>query len=157
MILKNKIKLIVYDFDGVMTDNRVLVSEDGSEAVFCNRSDGMAVIKMKKLGIKQIIISTETNKVVSMRAKKLSIEVLQGIEDKATVLKKYCLKFKIKLNDVMYVGNDTNDLEAMKLVGVGVAPADADESIKKISKIVTKSKGGYGVIRELYKMMCEVL
>ncbi len=153
LLKKDKIKLFVYDFDGVMTDNRVLVSDDGHEAVFCNRSDGMAVIKIKKLGLQQVIISTETNPVVSMRAKKLGIEVLQGIEDKATVLKKYCEKLKVSLKDVLYVGNDINDLDAMKLVGIGVSPADGDESIKKISKIITKAKGGYGVIRELYKMM----
>ena len=146
--LKN-IDLIIYDFDGVMTDNRVLVREDGEEAVFCNRSDGLAISKIKRMGISQLIISTETNKVVEVRAKKLGIPILHGINNKKEILKKYCKEKNIDLSKVIYVGNDINDLEAMKIVGFSVAPADAAKKIKKIAKIITGARGGEGVVREL--------
>ncbi|KPJ57014.1 haloacid dehalogenase [Parcubacteria bacterium DG_74_2] len=143
------IQLIVYDFDGVMTDNRVLVFQNEKEAVFCNRSDGLAISKIKKKKIPQIIISTEKNKVVKARAKKLRIPVLQSENDKEKLLKRYCQKKKISLNKVIYIGNDINDLEVMKIVGYPVAPCDASKEIKCIAKIITKKKGGEGVVREL--------
>jgi len=143
------IQLIVYDFDGVFTDNKVLVFEDGKEAVFCNRADGLAIQKIKELGIPQIILSTEENQVVKARAKKLNIEVVHGITDKKIVLIDYCKKKNYDLKKVLYIGNDLNDLEVMKSVGYPIAPIDAVKEIKKIAKIITKARGGKGVIREL--------
>ncbi|KAF0135235.1 MAG: sialic acid synthase [Candidatus Saganbacteria bacterium] len=149
------IKLIIYDFDGVMTDNRVLIGENGEESVFVDRSDGLAISELKKLGIKQIIVSTETNPVVGARAKKLNIPFLQSQKDKKTVVKKYLQQNKIDKNRVVYIGNDINDKEVMLEVGWPIAPFNAHEEIKKISKIVLKTKGGYGVIREfLDKLGC---
>lgn len=146
--IKN-IDLIIYDFDGVLTDNKVLVMEDGREAVFCNRSDGLAISKIKQIGTSQMIVSTEVNKVVEVRAKKLEIPVLQNVNNKKALVEKYCQEQNIDLNKVIYVGNDFNDLEVMKIVGFPVAPADATEEIKDIARIITKAKGGEGVIREL--------
>lgn len=143
------VHLIVYDFDGVMTDNKVFVFQDGKEAVICNRADGLAISEIKKIGIPQIIISTETNLVVKARAEKLDLPVLHGIDDKTETLKKYCAEHSIKLKRVLYIGNDSNDLESMKIVGYPVSPADATKEVKKISMIVTKKKGGDGVIREI--------
>ena len=144
------IQLIAYDFDGVMTDNKVLVFEDGKEAVVCNRADGLAIQKIKELGIPQIILSTEKNQVVRFRARKLNIEVIQGIRDKKAALEIYCKNKKYNLKSVLYVGNDINDLEIMKLSGYSVAPQDAHHKIKQVSNIVIGVKGGNGVIRELY-------
>lgn len=155
-MLKNNIKnidLIIYDFDGIMTDNKVLVFEGGKEAVFCNRADGLAICKIKELGIPQIIISTEENRVVEARAKKLNIEVIYGVRDKKSTLMDYCKKKNYDLKRVLYIGNDINDLDVMKSVGYPIAPSDAHESVKKISKIITNVKGGNGVIRELYEMI----
>ncbi|HPN83952.1 MAG TPA: HAD hydrolase family protein [Victivallales bacterium] len=143
------IKLIVFDFDGVMTDNRVLVSEDGKESVFCNRSDGIGINILRKSGYKMLILSTEKNRVVKARAKKLKMSVLNGIYDKKKVLCEYCRKNNIKMTSVCYVGNDINDLSAMKSVGVKVCPSDAYSEIKSISDIVLKKAGGDGVVREL--------
>ena len=86
----NNIKLIVYDFDGVMTDNRVIVREDGIESVIVSRADGMGVGIIMEMGIPQVILSSETNRIVSFRAKKLGIPVLQGVDDKKTALLNYC-------------------------------------------------------------------
>lgn len=145
----NKCRLIVFDFDGVMTDNRVLVSEDGKESVFCNRSDGIGVNVFRKAGYRMLILSTEANKIVKARADKLKIPVLYGIDDKKKALAQYCGKIKIKLSDVVFIGNDINDLEAMQSAGLKIAPRDARREILNIADYVTKTKGGYGVIREI--------
>ena len=148
-IFKEKIKLIVYDFDGIMTDNKVYVNQDGKETVQVNRGDGLGISEIKKLGFKQIIISTEKNLVVTTRAKKLDIYCLQGIENKKDVLMKYCKKNDFDLKNVAYVGNDINDKEAMEFVGYSFCPSDAHVSIKKLSNHILDTKGGNGVIREL--------
>jgi len=145
--------LIVYDFDGVMTDNRVLVLEDGTEAVRVNRADGLGVDQLRTSGFKQIVMSTETNRVVQTRVKKLQIEALQGSGDKARDLTDYCEASGINLAKVLYVGNDTNDLDVMRLVGFPVAPADAHPDVLKIAKYVTRARGGDGVIKELSELL----
>jgi 3-deoxy-D-manno-octulosonate 8-phosphate phosphatase (KDO 8-P phosphatase) len=141
--------LLVYDFDGVMTDNRALVFQDGSEAVFINRSDGWGIAQLRKAGFRQIILSTERNPVISERAKKLQIEVHQDSNDKALDLVAYCQANDIDITKVLYVGNDVNDLGAMSLVGFPVAPADSHPEVLKIAKHVTHACGGEGVIKEL--------
>lgn len=149
-----KVQLIVYDFDGVMTDNQVFVFEDGKEALICNRSDGMAVSKIKNMGIKQIILSTEKNPIVRKRANKLGIPCFVGKDNKKGFLNKYLLKNRISSHRVIFVGNDINDLEVMSWVGYPVATKDAAKEIKKIARITTKSAGGKGVVRELYYYLC---
>ena len=143
------IDLIVYDFDGVMTDNRMIVFQDGTKAVIVNRADGLGVDRFRSLGIPQLILSTETNPVVKARAAKLRLEVIASCQNKKNALKSYCTENGYALNKVMYVGNDLNDLEAMTIVGFPVAPADAHPKIKKIAKLITEAKGGGGVIKEV--------
>jgi 3-deoxy-D-manno-octulosonate 8-phosphate phosphatase (KDO 8-P phosphatase) len=147
------IKLIVYDFDGVMTNNKVLLNQFGIESVFVNRSDGLAINRIKKLGIRQLIISTEKNPIVRKRAGKLHIALMHGIKDKKKSLAKYCIKNKIDLNQVIYIGNDINDLEVMECVGYPLCPQDAYDEIKRISKLILKTCGGDGVIRELLSII----
>jgi len=147
------VQLIVYDFDGVMTDNKALIFEDGSEAVIVNRGDGLGVKILSQLGYKQIILSTEKNKVVSTRAKKLKIDSFQGIADKASVLRGICDENNVALKNVIFVGNDINDKKAMSMVGFPISPSDANEKIKGLSILTLKSKGGDGVIRELAEMI----
>jgi 3-deoxy-D-manno-octulosonate 8-phosphate phosphatase (KDO 8-P phosphatase) len=151
--INNKFDLIVYDFDGVMTDNRVYLSEDGKETVLCNRSDGLAVSLIKKIGIPQIIITTETNAVVRFRAKKLEIELIHSSLDKKNDLSKYCKEKQINIKRVAYIGNDLNDLEVMKSVGFAFCPSDACSEIKAISYLCLKSKGGEGVVREFLELL----
>ena len=147
------IKLLVYDFDGVMTDNRVLLNENGVESVFVNRSDGLAISKIKKLGLLQIIISTETNPIVLKRAEKLNIECYHGVENKLQTLKDILVLKKINKKNVAYIGNDVNDAEVMNYTAFPIAPADAYPEILSISSYITKAKGGYGVIREIYCLL----
>jgi 3-deoxy-D-manno-octulosonate 8-phosphate phosphatase (KDO 8-P phosphatase) len=150
-----KLRLIVYDFDGVMTDNKVYVDQKGNELVQVNRADGLGVSIIKKMGIEQVIISTERNPVVSERARKLGIPCLQGIDNKDTTLLDYCEKRKIDLKHVAYVGNDINDSDAMAIVGMKFCPADAHESIRAITDHTLKTKGGNGVVRELLDFIAD--
>jgi len=143
------IDLIVYDFDGVMTDNRVIVFQDGNEAVIVNRADGLGVDHFRNLGIPQLILSTETNPVVKARAAKLHLEVIASCKDKKIAIEKYCVQRGYDLNRVMYIGNDLNDLDVMEIVGFPVAPADVHPKIKKLARLTTEAKGGDGVVREL--------
>ena len=150
---RENIKLIVYDFDGVMTDNKVYVDQFGKESVQVNRGDGLGVSEIRKMGIKQIIISTEKNAVVSSRAKKLKIECLQGVDNKQIVLTDYCSQNKIQIETVAFVGNDINDKDAMEMVGYSFCPSDAHKSVKEISDHTFQVKGGSGVIRELFEYL----
>ena len=150
--LPDNIKLIVYDFDGVMTDNKVYIDQNGNEMVQVNRADGLGVSEIKKLGIKQIIISTEKNTVVSQRAKKLKIKCFQGVDNKREFLINYCNN-KFELNNVLFIGNDINDEEVMQIVGTSLCPADAVDRVKKISDYIFRSNGGDGIVRELFNLI----
>lgn len=145
----SNVKLIVFDFDGVMTDNRVIINEHGEESVIVNRADGLGINMLREHGFSMIILSTEENCVVEARARKLKLNVLQGINDKAVALRDYCAHNKIGLDSVLYVGNDINDFAVMEIVGIRVAPADAHNDIKNIADINLKTLGGRGVVREL--------
>ena len=148
-MLKKKIKLIVYDFDGVMTNNKVYLDQNGNEMARVNRADGLGVAEIKKLGIQQIIMSTEVNPVVKQRAIKLKIPCLQGLDNKKDYLIDYCKKNNIDIVQVAFVGNDINDKDVMTSSGITFSPSDAHPSIKSISDYVLKSKGGDGVVREI--------
>ena len=144
-----KIRLIAFDFDGVFTDNMVYVLQDGSEAVRCNRSDGIGLQKLKKLGIETVIISTESNPVVSARAGKLKIQCLQDCQDKRTALEKVAQESGIALGEVAFVGNDINDLPCLTHVGLPVVVQDAHPDIVSLAAYRTKARGGYGAVREI--------
>lgn len=153
MSIYSKIQLVIYDFDGVMTDNKALVFQDGSEAVYVNRADGLAISMIKKMHVDQIIVTTETNQIVKSRAEKLGIPIYSGVENKLSCIKKIIEENKISQDNVVYIGNDINDLDAMLFVGYPVAPNDAHESIKNISKIITNKSSGDGVIREVFDIL----
>lgn len=149
------VKLIIYDFDGVMTDNKALLMDDGREAVFIHRGDGLAVDMIKQMGIPQMIISTETNLIVKARAKKLGLPVLQAVGDKKAAVETVLKDRKVDRKHVVFVGNDLNDEGAMLSVDWPIAPADACEGIKKIARVVLSAKGGNGVVRELLDLLRE--
>ena len=157
-ILLNNIQLIIYDFDGVMTNNTVILSEEGIESVIVNRSDGYGVRMIKEeLGITQIIISTEKNSAVRKRAEKLGIDVMYGVEDKTVALKEYCEKNLFDFNNgALFIGNDLNDYKAMKLCKYCMCPCDAEPEIIKISDKVLNKGGGEGIARELYRLLKEL-
>ena len=150
-----EVKLIVYDFDGVMTDNRVIVDETGRESVVVNRADGLAVSLIRRMGIEQLILSTEKNPVVLKRAEKLGLICLNGVDNKKETLIEHLRRANIDRKNVVYIGNDLNDLEVMEYVGYPVAPADAAPAVKKIARTVTEARGGDGVIREFWDILSQ--
>ncbi|MFO1153549.1 MAG: HAD hydrolase family protein [Rhodospirillales bacterium] len=141
--------LVCFDFDGVMTDNRVLVMEDGTEGVLCNRSDGLGLERLRAAGIPVAVISKERNPVVTARCRKLKIPCHQGIDDKLRVLRELAAEQGVELTNVAYMGNDINDLPCMIGVGIAVAPADAYGEVLAIAHVVTRRDGGFGAVREL--------
>ena len=142
---------IVFDFDGVFTDNRVFIDENGKETVICDRSDslGIKMLKERRPDIKIIVISKETNKVVKARCDKLKIECKTGINDKLTIFKKIIAAENVKPDEVAYIGNDINDIECIQCAGVGVAVSDSDPKVLAVADYITRKKGGRGAIREI--------
>ncbi len=144
-----KIQAIIFDFDGVFTDNKVIIAENSLESVSCNRADGLGIKMLRANNIPLLILSGEINPVVARRAQKLALEVIQGVDDKKDALLGYCKVKGFLPEQVMYVGNDVNDYEAMKIVGFPAAPKDAHPQIKRIARFIINKKGGEGVIKEL--------
>jgi 3-deoxy-D-manno-octulosonate 8-phosphate phosphatase (KDO 8-P phosphatase) len=147
--LIRSIRLVVFDFDGVFTDNTVYVSQSGEEMVRCWRSDGLGLRKLERLGIDILILSTEANPVVSLRAKKLNVACEQGLDDKRAALRRAARARGVPLAQVAYVGNDINDLGCLQAVGFPVAVQDAHEDILGAIRYRTRAAGGYGAVREL--------
>jgi 3-deoxy-D-manno-octulosonate 8-phosphate phosphatase (KDO 8-P phosphatase) len=142
------IRLAVFDFDGVFTDNHVWVDGGGGESVRCSRADGLGLRRLEEVGVETLVVSMETAPVVGARALKLGIECRQGIEDKLPVLKKEAASRGIGLDDVAYVGNDVNDVECLGAVGLPVVPADAWPEARDQARWVLTRSGGEGCVRE---------
>jgi 3-deoxy-D-manno-octulosonate 8-phosphate phosphatase (KDO 8-P phosphatase) len=145
----SELSLIAFDFDGVLTDNKVYVFQDGSEAVACNRADGLAFDLLRAQGFPTVIISTERNPVVTARAEKLRIPVIQSAGDKVAALQRHCAEHGLDPDRVMFVGNDLNDLPVMAAVAYAVAVADAHPRVRELAWQVIETPGGAGVAREI--------
>jgi YrbI family 3-deoxy-D-manno-octulosonate 8-phosphate phosphatase len=144
-----KPKILFTDFDGCLTDDRVWLNQEGEEFVAANRKDGLAVKRLKNLGIQVVITSTETNKVILARGNKMGVEVLQGLADKAESIEQYLKQKNLSWTDVWYIGNDVNDLGAIERASLSLSPADAVKKVKKAVDIVLKTDGGRGIISEI--------
>ena len=144
-----QIDAFIFDFDGVLTDNLVYISEEGREAVRCSRSDGLAFDVLRKILKPVYLFSTEENIVVSSRAKKLKVPVIQGISDKVEALTKLIEEESYEWERLVYIGNDLNDYKAMSLCGFSACPRDSHEKIQEIATFVLNTNGGRGVVREL--------
>jgi N-acylneuraminate cytidylyltransferase len=143
------IKAIVFDFDGVMTDDQVYITETGEEMVMASRSDGMGISELKNAGLKLLILSKERNPVVARRAEKLQIEVIQACDNKLEALTEWLSKNKLPLSQCAYVGNDINDLQCMQAVKLAIAPIDAHPQASQAAHWRLTRAGGKGAIREL--------
>jgi YrbI family 3-deoxy-D-manno-octulosonate 8-phosphate phosphatase len=147
--LPKSIDLLVFDFDGVMTDDRVWVDQDGNESVAANRGDGLGIAMLRQVGIPMLVISTEPNPVVSARCRKLELAAIQGAGDKAAVLHSILEQRKLDPQHVVYLGNDVNDLPCFPLVGCAVVVADAHPDVIAQADLVLTHNGGHGAVREL--------
>ena len=151
--LPQPIELIVFDFDGVMTDNRVQVDQDGIESVVAHRGDGMGIEMLRNAGIEMLVLSTEPNPVVAARSQKLKLPYYHGVGKKDEILAKILAERKLNPQNVIYVGNDINDQPCFPLVGCVVAVADAHPSVRNQADIVLTLPGGYGAVREFCDMV----
>ncbi|WP_018683423.1 acylneuraminate cytidylyltransferase [Actinokineospora enzanensis] len=139
---------LVTDFDGVHTDDRALVLQDGTEGVLVSRSDGAGVAALRAAGVPVLILSVELNPVVAARARKLGVEVAHGVADKAERLRAWLAERGLSPARVAYVGNDLRDLDCLELVGWPVAVADARPEVRAVARVVLTSGGGAGAVRE---------
>lgn len=153
--LLKSVRLVVFDFDGVFTDNRVLVGQDGSEYVFCSRSDGLGLEALIREGVPSLVLSTEVNSVVAARAAKLNLECLHGRIDKWIELERLLAARDIPTSAVAYVGNDVNDEECLRRVGLPICVADAHPAVKPLAKLVTTKPGGRGAVREICDLIIQ--
>ena len=151
--LPETVRLVVPDFDGVLTDDRVWVDSDGTESVAADRSDGMGLARLKAAGIEAIVISSEVNPVVAARSRKLGLAWEQGVTDKAAALRAALSARGVAAEQAIYLGNDVNDLPCFPLVACGVAVADAAPEVLQAADLILSRSGGRGAVREL----CEIL
>ncbi|MFZ5856367.1 MAG: cytidylyltransferase domain-containing protein [Chloroflexota bacterium] len=151
------IKLIVSDFDGVITDNRVWTSEEGLETVVASRSDSMHIRTLRERGVEVMILSSEPNPVVRARAEKMGVEAIHGIDirGKGEALKQLLAEKKVDAANVVYIGNDLNDLPCFEIAGWAVAVADAYPEVLQAADYVLAKPGGHGAVRELCEMVLE--
>ena len=153
--LLERVRLAVFDFDGVFTDNRVWVNEQGEETLAFSRSDGLGLRRLEEVGVRPLIVSMERNPIVGARAEKLRVDCVQGVEDKLAILRERTDELGVALEDTAYVGNDVNDAECLRAVGVPVVPADAWPEVKPLARWVLSRAGGTGCVREFCDAVCE--
>ncbi len=147
--MPEKVDLLVTDFDGVISDNRVWVNRDGLESIAANRSDSHGIGLLRKAGVETFVISKERDPVVAARCNKMKVSYLQSIDDKETALKNLLAERNIDPANVIYVGNDVNDLPAFRVAGWAVAVADALPEVARQADFVLSRNGGYGAVREI--------
>ena len=151
------VRLVAFDFDGVFTDNMVYVFEDGREAVRCSRADGLGLSRLKELNVHTLIISTETNPVVSARAQKLRVRCVQGCSDKRSALDEALKELALTSQQAAFVGNDVNDLACLTYVGLPIVVADAHPDVVPHALYRTTHPGGHGAVREVCDLFVRTL
>ena len=155
MIDFKKVQGIAFDFDGVFTDNRVIVCQNGDESVICSRFDGLVLSKLKQLNIPITVISTESNVVVKKRCEKLNIPVIYDCSDKKSAFETWVNENHLNSDFVIFMGNDINDYEVMNSIPYTVAVADAVPEILNCAQFVTTKCGGAGAVREICDIIAE--
>jgi len=154
-----EIHTIIFDFDGVFTNNKVWVDQNGCEFVQCDRGDGLAFdilrrfVRLKNWALDFFILSTETNPVVTTRARKLQIPCVQGVPNKAEYLQSYLSKNEKTKDGLVYVGNDLNDMAAMQMAGFAIAPSDAHPIIIQHADFIFPQEGGDSFVRAIVERL----
>jgi len=151
------LKMLILDVDGVMTDGGIILIGDAMEAKRFDVQDGMGIILAKAAGLLIAIITSRTSAVVERRAKELNIsDLIQGASEKVDVLYELTRKYNIGLSEVSYIGDDIQDLQILKLVGLPIAVSNAVSEVKQACLFITESTGGHGAIREVVDMLLEL-
>lgn len=147
------VRLVLLDFDGVLTDNRVIVSESGEESVVCSRADGIGIARLRSLGIPCCVVSSEENAVVERRCEKLGVRCFRGVKSKVEVAEALGVELGVSPGEMLFVGNDVNDLDVLRFVGLGVAVADAAPEVQQVVSLLLERRGGFGAVREICDMV----
>ena len=153
--MPEQVGLLVLDFDGVMTDNRVWVDGRGRESVAAHRGDGWGLARLREAGVEVVVLSTETDPVVAARCGKLGLSVVQGLADKGAALQDLLRDREMEPGRVVYLGNDVNDLPCFPRVGCAVVVADAHPEAAAQADLVLSRAGGQGAVRELCDLLLE--
>jgi len=149
-----KIKLLLLDVDGVLTDGRIIYDSRGRDSKFFDVHDGLGVYVLNKAGIKTILITAKSSKTIGPRAKDMRVaEVFADVFPKCAVLDKILKKYKVSPDEICFVGDDLVDLSLMKKVGMPVAVANASSEIKEAALFVTRCSGGRGAVREVAELI----
>ncbi len=144
------IRLFVMDVDGTMTDSGMYYLSNGEEVKRFSSRDGMGIVLLNEAGIKTAIITSENSNIISNRAKKLKIDwVIQNSQNKLDDLKKLSIKSGISQEQILYIGDDINDIEAIKWAEIGACPVDAVQEVLNVADYICSKPGGYGAIREI--------
>lgn len=152
----SKIKLLVFDVDGVMTDGSITYDENGIEYKTFNAKDGHGLAKMVRNGYMTAVITGRRNGTVDRRAEDLRFtEVYQGVKNKLPILEGIMQKYELSFDEVSYMGDDEPDIPILEKVGISACPSDAVENVKKICNFVSTKEGGHGAVRELCDFVFE--
>ena len=152
--MADKIRLLILDVDGVLTDGRIIISEKGVETKEFNAKDGLGIKMLMKAGIEVSIVSSRRSKALEYRARDLGIgDIYLGVDDKGLLCQKMIHKKGLTRNQVCCIGDDLPDIAMFKQVDLPVAVADAAEEVREAAKYVTRKRGGHGAVREI----CELI
>jgi N-acylneuraminate cytidylyltransferase len=155
--LPDPVSALILDFDGVFTDNRVIVFQDGHEAVIADRGDGWGLAQLNKHGLPILVLSAEINPVVQARCDKLGLPCLQGVQNKRHALLEWLQDRSINPSQTVYVGNDLNDLDCLQSVGCGIVVANAHPDVLSAARLILNSPGGHGAVREIADLILQKL
>ena len=148
-----KIKIVLTDVDGVLTDGGMYYSKDGDVMKKFHARDGMGISLLRKKDIITVIVTKEKTKMVKKWAKKMNAKLFDGVLKKEEILEKICTQYDVSLSEIAYIGDDVNDVNLLKLVGLGVVPKDGNQIAKKSSNYISKTIGGKGVFREVAELI----
>ena len=154
LIKASKIKVVLTDVDGVLTDSGMYYSHKGDIMKKFHTRDGMGVTLLRKNHIPSVIVTKEKNEIIKQWSNKMKIDkLLMGVTKKEAVLEKICKNYGVKSSEICYIGDDVNDLELLKLVGLSATPLDGIIEAQKICDYVCKNNGGNGVFREIANLI----
>ena len=149
-----KIKLLILDVDGVLTDGRIIYDSKGRDSKFFDVHDGLGVSLLRRAGLRTILITAKGSKTIKPRAKDMRVEeYYEDVFPKTKVLDKILLKHKVAKDEICFIGDDLVDLSIMKAVGFPVAVANASDDIKAVASYITQKTGGRGAVREVAELI----
>jgi len=152
--LLKKVRLLILDVDGVLTRGEIVYDDKGRELKIFNVKDGLGVFLLNQVGIKTVLLSARNSPVLKKRAADMRVaEIIGGILPKERMLNKITKKYKVKPNQICFIGDDLIDMGMISKVGLGIAVADAHSAVKGQAKYVTKKKGGEGAVREVVDLI----